>query len=307
MTKRSKLMLGVSAMLLASAGVAATGTFAWYSMSNAGLEAGSKTAGSIASAATTAGLGTFTVNVTVANAENVCLSNDVGKTFVTDGSTNVEGTSAANAIASPDIMLNVSYRTAPGAGPESLNAATILGLWQAAIDGKTLTLTFSKETPKSLETFSGDGSKTQFQLDDTSLASASGVTVKVGGAAGPAISSVSDGLVTLASAPTAGTNNVTIEYTPTDAASGGVKFTTGTGDFKQDSGDNVVEIAESEFGDLEVTGFSGPGGNKADGWTSTASMSDGTISNKVFMGLIGLNNVIQDHWTYSYSFTASIG
>ena len=293
-------------MLVASAGVAATSTFAWYSMGNAAVNAGTRTAGSIASASTTAGVGSFTVNITVANVDSVCLTADDGKTYVTDGTNNIEGTSAATKIAAPNITLAVSYSTTAGDGPESLTAGAVLGLWQAACDGKTIELTFSSNKPTAQESFDGDGSNKAFQLTDTELDGDTGVTVKVGGVAAE-IASVADGLVTLSSAPAAGTGNVIIDYTDSRATTAnGVKFTSGTSDYQQNGTDNVVQIAESEFADFEVASFSTPTGSKALGWTSTATMSDGVISSKVFMGLVGVNNVFQDHWKYSYSFTATI-
>lgn len=103
-------------------------------------------AGSIASASSSAGLGEFIGTVTIASA-NPCLSDNSGNTYVTDGTNNIQGTSASDPFVSPDVTLAVSYATAANVGPETITAAQILGLWHQAVDGKTLTLTFTGDTP----------------------------------------------------------------------------------------------------------------------------------------------------------------
>lgn len=246
--KKRNLIVALSGMGALAVAVGAVGTAAWYSATNATIR-GTTVAGSIASASSTAGLGEFTVQVTVASA-NPCLSDNSGNTYVTDGNNNIQGTSTSDPIVSPNVTLAVSYATTAGNGPETLTAAQIKGLWHQAVDGKTLTLTFTGNTPV-------DGEDAH-------------------------------------------------EATEAQLAQGGIKFTSGSSDYEQSANDNVYTIAENDNADFEVASFSNPTGSKALGWASTATMDDGVFANVVFMGLKGIDNVFQDDWGYSYTFTAVI-
>ena len=60
MKRKSKLMLGISAMVLAAGSVGAVGTFAWFTASSS-VSAGTAPTGSVTSKTVSSGLGSFTV------------------------------------------------------------------------------------------------------------------------------------------------------------------------------------------------------------------------------------------------------
>ena len=87
MTKRSKLMIGVSAMLLATAGVAATGTFAWYTATAAADVTSVAADASVGTAASTLSAVTYHVEVSYTGAAltTVKLSDKNGNTWAVVG------------------------------------------------------------------------------------------------------------------------------------------------------------------------------------------------------------------------------
>ena len=117
MTKRSKLMLGLSGMLLLAGGVAATGTFAWFTATGANVSAGdAAVSGALTAATTSATMGSFTVTPIIHTAINgsIVVSDDDGNVFVEDKAHAVKtDANSANAITTTYktavIDLNITY------------------------------------------------------------------------------------------------------------------------------------------------------------------------------------------------------
>lgn len=87
MKKRTKLMLGLSAMLLAAGGVAATGTFAWYSATAASKSESITALGdlTIASAGDTLNAVKFTVTAHTGAPTSLVYTNRTGHSYMRSG------------------------------------------------------------------------------------------------------------------------------------------------------------------------------------------------------------------------------
>lgn len=97
MTKRSKLMLGISALLVATGGIAATGTFAWYTATSAAsVQDGTLTTGSVGVDDTEHGVNGIKLHaVPVAGAiSDLLITNSAGRSYSKNGSyyTEITGT-----------------------------------------------------------------------------------------------------------------------------------------------------------------------------------------------------------------------
>ena len=147
MKKRTKLMLGLSAMLLATAGVAATGTFAWFQAAAPSISP--TTAGETGSIAAEAGFTSvngFTVTVeaaSIAPAGAVLLTNDSGQVYSTtadNGSDYLISDPTGTKIATITPTLTITYTGS------SSSLSEIEALWDAALVAHPVTLTISDTT-----------------------------------------------------------------------------------------------------------------------------------------------------------------
>lgn len=143
MKKRSKLMLGLSAMLLATAGVAATGTFAWFTATNANITPGAAATGTLTSSTAAENLGAFTITPEIvadfSDPVAVALTDSYGKTYIMNASNTSVKTdvSAQNATkyATVELKLRIEYDGA------LTDVNDIKALWAQAAGTITFTIT----------------------------------------------------------------------------------------------------------------------------------------------------------------------
>ena len=156
MKKRTKLMLGLSAMLLAAGGVAATGTFAWFAATAPTITpttAGQT--GSITSVAGFTSVNGFTVAVDAASLTSitsVLLTNTSGDVYSTlsDGGADILMPGATGTkIATVSPTVTITYT-----GSAS-TAAEVETLWDAAIAAHPIDLTISDVTDYTADGQSG--------------------------------------------------------------------------------------------------------------------------------------------------------
>ena len=150
MTKRSKLMLGVSALLLATAGVAATGTFAWFTATNVEINDDATATGTMVSTTNGAALGSFVITPVIdtasfddsVNPVGVALTDSKGDTYVMNESDHSQKTkvTAQNTTryATVPVKLQIDY-TGIASTPAEIEA-----LWADAAG--TMTFTISETT-----------------------------------------------------------------------------------------------------------------------------------------------------------------
>lgn len=121
MKKRTKLMLGMSAMLLATAGVAATGTFAWFSATVSATLNGVTDTASVAGDTTTSNLGTFTITPVLLTSADADLGDSVtgirpsdtaGDVWVGTAGAKTTKVSANNAIETTYLQVKVKFTIA---------------------------------------------------------------------------------------------------------------------------------------------------------------------------------------------------
>ena len=132
MKKRTKLMLGISALLAASAGVAATGTFAWFTA----------TAASITYQADTAQIGSFKITVSdiTVSPATIALTEDVtGDTYVMVGGVKTPAT-ATDKVATISSKITVTYVDTNETNPSDAEVKT---LWADALGSNNVIVTAS--------------------------------------------------------------------------------------------------------------------------------------------------------------------
>lgn len=144
MKKRTKLMLGLSAMLLAAGGVAATGTFAWFKATTAtDIDTYTAQTGSISTKGGTYNLGHFTVKaIPQAEIAAVELTTTAGKSYIfTGGTVGNAGTgktevTVTDGVRTVDCKLQVIYVSASGEAAKT--AGEIATIWADTIGNKAI-------------------------------------------------------------------------------------------------------------------------------------------------------------------------
>ena len=133
MKRKSKLMLGISALLVAAGAVGVTGTFAWFQQTGtANITPASGTTASVDAVNGVANLGTFTVTASAkANPGSVRLTDASGNTYLWDGASNNSVTDNGNAMAEVTIQIAISYSGALS------NDSDIAALWDDTVDAQS--------------------------------------------------------------------------------------------------------------------------------------------------------------------------
>jgi hypothetical protein len=141
MKKRTKLMLGISALLAASAGVAATGTFAWFTATAASITYQADT-GTIGAIASDSQIGSFKITVsdiTVSPATIALTEDGTGDTYVMVGGVKTPAT-ATDKVATISSKITVTYVDTNETNPSDAEVKT---LWADALGSNNVIVTAS--------------------------------------------------------------------------------------------------------------------------------------------------------------------